>query len=167
MPTTRDKVTLNPGTGGADTDAAKFNLGAGDRWAQCVVPIHGTGLELYDASGNPVGTQAVKLALPATSALTGTKVDCAGSGDNTLIAAGGGSVTNRVHRIFLVFAAACTFSFKCGSTAQTGAMTATAGGSFVLDLSSEPWFVTGAAEAFVLNLSSAVQVSGRVYSTAS
>ena len=53
------------------------------------------------------------------------------------------------------------------TAAQTGAMTATAGGSFVLDLSSEPWFVTGAAEAFVLNLSSAVQVSGRVYSTAS
>ena len=106
-------------------------------------------------------------AAPATSDLTGASINAAASGDNTLVAAVGGQ-TVRVFKIFLTAASAVNIQFKDGAgTDLTGLITLTAGGSVVLDFDTRPWFLTSAGNAFILELSSAVQVSGRIYYTQS
>lgn len=94
------------------------------------------------------------------SELTEIAVDCASSGDNTLIAA----VANRrirVYRGFLIAASSVAATVKDGaSTSLTGAMTI---GSAFWSYDTRPWFTTTAGNAFILNLGGAVQVSGRLY----
>ena len=93
---------------------------------------------------------------------TELSISAASSGDNTLIPA----VSNHVLEIFkiwFVVASDVTIVFKHGSTAYDGPVTMKAGGSFVLDEGEHPWFGTAVNEAFILNLSGAVQVSGRIY----
>jgi hypothetical protein len=89
-------------------------------------------------------------------------IDTAGSGDNTLIAGVTGYYI-AVYKIWYVLAGDVNHTLKNGSTAFSGTVTGKAGGSFVLDYDGTPWFVTTAGNGFVLNLSGAVQVSGRVY----
>jgi len=91
------------------------------------------------------------------------------SGDNTLVAAGAATQVVRIYRIFLVAAGATNLTFKSGaSTSLSGAIPMSANGSIVLDMDGgEPWFTCAAGQAFVLNSSNAVQVSGMVYSTIS
>lgn len=97
--------------------------------------------------------------------LTPAVVSAASSGDNTLVAAVTGK-SLRIFKLVLVFAADVDVIFKSGSTALTGTISMKAGGSIVLDFDICPWFVTGAGEAFVMNLSGAQQVSGNLYSVA-
>jgi hypothetical protein len=127
------------------------------------LPVTGTvGL---GTGSNVVGQ--VDLDLPTTARTTQASISAATSGDNTLVA-GTAAQTIRVHRIFLVCNAAVNIAFKDGAaTALTGTMNMLANGSFTLDMATDPWFVTTAGNAFVLNLSAAVQVSGRVYYTKS
>lgn len=118
----------------------------------------------------PAGTNdmgKVRFSTPTTSALTEASLNAAAAGDNTLIA-GTAAQTVRVFRLFLVCAGAVNIKFKDGAgTDLTAAMTMTASGAMVLDFSGEPWFITSASNGFVLNLSAAVQVSGRIYYTKS
>ncbi len=118
-------------------------------------------------AGSSASGWFTRFARPSTSGLTEAAINAAASGDNTIVAAVTAQ-TIRVMKIFLVVAQACTLTFKSGAgTALTGAITLAAGGSFVLDLDGEPWFTTGSGSAFVINLSAAVQMSGRVYYTQS
>ena len=89
----------------------------------------------------------------------------ASSGDNTIVSASSGKIV-RIFRIFFVVAGDVNVKMKDGAgTDLTAAMTMKTGGSFVLDYDSFPWFSTVAGNAFLINLSGAVQVSGRIYYT--
>jgi hypothetical protein len=102
-------------------------------------------------------------AAPTSGQLSSAAINAAGVGDNTLVAAVA-LQTVRVFRLFLVAAAAVVIKFKDGAgTDLTGPISLGAGGGIVLDFDGEPWFKTSAGNAFILNLSGAVQVSGRIY----
>jgi|KBSSwiStaDraftv2_1062776.scaffolds.fasta_scaffold259074_2 hypothetical protein len=94
--------------------------------------------------------------------LTGAVINASSASDNTIVA-GVATQCILVFKIFFVASAATTVTFKDGSTALTGAITLTAGGSFVLDLDSEPWFIATAGNAFVIAQSGTAQLSGRAY----
>lgn len=110
----------------------------------------------------------VKPGAPVTGDYTGASVNASTSGENSLIA-GTASQSIRVMAMFLVFAAGCTVKFRdgAGGTDLTGDMTIKPGGSIVLDPSGEPWLKTTNGNAFVMVLSAAVQVSGRIQYTKS
>lgn len=96
-----------------------------------------------------------------TAAITGT-----GTGDNTIVAA----VTGRpikVWKIFFTAAGAVNVTFKDGaSTSISGAVQLTAAGSsFSLGYDGAPWFTTSTGNAFIINESGAVALSGTVYYT--
>lgn len=104
--------------------------------------------------------------MPTTSQLTQASISAASSGDNTLVSATAAQ-TARIFRIVLVASGAVSIKFKTGSTDLTGAMSLVSGGAIVLDMQSDPWFVTGTNEAFIANLSAAVQISGSIWYTKS
>ena len=84
-------------------------------------------------------------------------------GDNTIVA-GVSGLNVRVHRIFFVVSGSVVVTFKDGSGALTGPMTFLANSTFVLDdTNTIPWFTTAVGTGFIINLSTSVQVSGRVY----
>lgn len=133
---------------------------------QLVKIEHGAdGTATMTSSAAPLPT---KPGIPVTGDLSAASISAASSGDNTLLAGTGGQ-TIRVFRLFLVAAAAVNIKFRDGTagTDLTGAMSLGPGGSVTLDFDGEPWFKTSVANAFVLNLSGAVQVSGRFYYTKS
>lgn len=86
------------------------------------------------------------------------------SGDNTAIAAATGK-TIKVWKIAFTVAGAVNVTFKDGaSTSLSGAYVLTANGSnFVLDYDGSPWFVTQPGNAFIINLSGAVALTGQVW----
>lgn len=92
-------------------------------------------------------------------------INHAANGDNTIIAARTGQRI-RVYQLFFVVNAAVNIIFKEGSNNLTGTINMLANGSFVLDFSGYPWFTTASGSAFLINLSAAQQVSGRIYFTA-
>lgn len=105
---------------------------------------------------------------PGLAQLTPVAVNFNSSGDNTVVAAGTGAQTVKVYQLVLVVGAATNLTFKSGAgTSLSGAMPMTASGSITLDFNGEPWYATGAAAAFVINSSNAVQVSGTAYSLTS
>ena len=120
-------------------------------------PPNRFGVILYDEDGNPQN-------LATAARTTQASISISTSGDNSIVGAVAGQTT-RVHRIFLVAAGAVNITFKDGaSTSLTGALSLPAAGAgMVFDFSTEPWFVTSANSAFIINLSAAVQVSGRIY----
>ena len=82
------------------------------------------------------------------------------SGDNTVVA---GLTANpiRVYGLVATVNGATNITFKDGSTALSGALILTGNGSsFTLPLTDEPYFTTTIGNAFVMNSSSAVAVSG-------
>lgn len=101
------------------------------------------------------------VALPkGTDELSEIVVDIADSGNNTVIAAVAGQ-TIRVYRGFFIAASSVAIIVRDGaSTNLTGAMTL---GAHTLPYDGLPWFTCARGNAFVLNLGSAVQVSGRLY----
>lgn len=106
-------------------------------------------------------------AAPTTTPLTNAAVSFSSSGDNTVVSGTGGQ-TIRVHRIMFVVAGTVNVTLKDGaSTSLSGAIPMTAYGGLILDLSDTPWFVTAAGNAFIINLSAAVQVSGFIQYTKS
>ncbi len=96
--------------------------------------------------------------------LSSAKIDHAASGENAVIA-GVASQTIRIHKMFFKCDGAVSVFFKdaAGGNALTGTMIVAAGESCVLDLDGEPWFETAAAGAFIINLSAAVGIRGRIY----
>lgn len=110
----------------------------------------------------------VQYEIPPASTLTRyleAAIDCSTTGDNTLIAAIAAKKI-KVHRLFFVVSTATAITFKCGSTAQTGAMSMSANGGFTLDMQGDPWFTTAVLEDFILSQSGSAQISGRIYYTA-
>ena len=84
------------------------------------------------------------------------------AGINIIIPAQPGKVIS-VYRIYMISASTVNVTPMDGYfNALSGPLTL---GSFVLDLSAVPWYVTAPGDPFVLGLSSAVQVSGGVYYT--
>lgn len=143
---------------------------------QSDVPVN---IDKYGGTSTTLGQKAMSASIPvtiasdqstplATTAITTRgKIDNSGSGDVTIVA-GVSLQTVRVYKIFLTVSATTNLVIKDGSTALTGAMTFFAGGSFVLDFNpADPWFITTAGNAFVINSSASVQMSGRVYYTQS
>lgn len=99
---------------------------------------------------------------PRKSHLISAPITFASSGNNTLIAL---SATKRimVHRLWLVVAGATALTFKNGSTELSGAVPMLSNGGMTFDITGEPWFEVDIGNAFILNSSNAVQVSGSVY----
>jgi hypothetical protein len=121
----------------------------------------------YQATANVNVNNDITLSTQAkTSTLTSASVSISSSGNNTVISEVA-STTIRVFRIFLVAAAAVNITIYNGATALTGALPMTANGSIVLDFDTVPWFVTTGTNNFIINLSSAVAVTGTVYYTQS
>lgn len=116
------------------------------------------------SGSNTIGK--INYATPAATVFSSTTINTSSTGDNTLVA-GLSSQTVRVYRMFFVVSAATTITFKDGSLGLTGAMTFVSGGSFVIDFSGDPWFVTSPGNGFILNQSGTAQISGRVYFTQS
>lgn len=113
------------------------------------------------------GTAKFGFAEPTTAGLSRAAISISSSGDNTIIAGVGGQ-TIRIFRIFFVVSGAVSVTIKDGAgTSLTGAMAFLANGGLVLDFTNEPWFVTSTANAFIINLGTAVQTSGAVYYTQS
>lgn len=106
--------------------------------------------------------------LASTATMTRVAINAAASGDNTLVS-GTASQTIRVHKLFLVVTSAVNIKFKdgTGGTDFHPALPLQAGAGMTLDFDGEPWFITTTALNLVLNLSSAVQVSGYLYYTKS
>ena len=95
--------------------------------------------------------------------ILGAVVNFNGTGDQTIVA-GVAAKSVYILSFYLQFAGASTLTVKDGvaGTAVTGAMSFVANQSFSKAASQYPHFVTSAANAFVLNCGSAVQVSGWV-----
>lgn len=102
-------------------------------------------------------------AAPSATTLLSATIDINTSGDNTIIA-GVALQVIRVFRIFVVAPSSVVVTPKNGTagTGFTGPLTL---GSFVLDFDGEAWFTCSTGNNFVLNLGTAVQVSGRVFYT--
>lgn len=95
--------------------------------------------------------------------LSTAPITFSGSGDTIVIAL---VASNRilVDRIWLVSGGSTNLTFKDGAgTSLSGAVPLSANGGLTFDLSGEPWFITSLGNDFVINSSSAVQVSGQVY----
>lgn len=93
-------------------------------------------------------------------------INISSSGDNTIInATTSGPI--KVYKMWIVSGGAVNLIFKHGSTGfNAGAIPLIANGSsmfFAYD--SQPYFAGDVNEAFKINLSGAVQVSGQVYYT--
>ena len=100
-----------------------------------------------------------------------TPISCSASGDNILIAAPGAGQYIAIDFIAFIPNSAVTATFKSGSTAISGAMSLSANQGLVFDNSAQiqegilkkPTVgKVGNAEAFILNLGGAVQVSGTI-----
>lgn len=100
----------------------------------------------------------------AGSQLVRAKIDHAANGDNAIVA-GVAAQTIRIHRMFFKCDGAVNIKILdgAGGTALTGTMIFYAGEMWTLDFDGEPWFESAVAGAFVINLSAAVGIRGRVY----
>ncbi len=104
---------------------------------------------------------------PTTATLSSAVINTSSTGDSVIVSTVS-SQTVRVYRMFFVVSAATTLSFKSGgATSLTGVMTFTAGGSFAIDFSGEPWFITTSGQAFIINQTGTAQISGVCYYTQS
>jgi hypothetical protein len=109
----------------------------------------------------------MRYAKPTTSDLLSAVINISSSGDNTVIA-GVAATTIRIYKLFFVAQGSVNVFLKDGaSNTLTGGMALNANGVFVLPLDSEPWVITATANNFVINLSGAVVLAGRVYYTQS
>ena len=103
--------------------------------------------------------------MPIGKGLLQAKIDTASSGDNTIVAAVAGTKVF-VYALWLWGGGAVSVTIKDGAAINlSGAMLLAAGSNpkWDFNLVEEPWFTTTSGNAFVINLSGAVQVSGRVY----
>lgn len=88
-------------------------------------------------------------------------IDCASSGDNTLVAAVTGKKI-RVISCMLISAGTVTTRFESGTggTALTGQMNLIANTGYVLPYNPDGWFETASAALLNLELSAAISVDG-------
>lgn len=104
----------------------------------------------------------VQFLYPRLPHLQTTPINFSASGVSEIIAA----VTAKrilIHRLFLVCAGSTNVTFKRGTTVLSGPIPMATNGGITLDITGEPWFTTDLAEAFNINSSIAVQISGTCY----
>lgn len=90
------------------------------------------------------------------------KIDCAASGDNTVIAGTAGQ-TIKIWSLILWWNGTVSVILKDAAVRNlTGVIAGVAQSRFILDETTHPWFTLTAASGFLVNLSGAVQVSGSV-----
>jgi hypothetical protein len=123
------------------------------------------------ASAIPAGTNNIGdvdvLSLSSGKTILRAVISGATSGNNTIVAAAGGSLKIKVLSVCLVAAAAVTVRFESGAdgTALTGVMSLDAKSGFVLNAPADPnchWFETAANTLLNMELGGAVQVSGMI-----
>jgi len=116
-----------------------------------------------------VGTFAVQAVpgLPTTAATVRTNGNTSSSGWTSIVAAGGGSQTVRLWRLMVSVSAATNIEIGDGTNVFLGPYYLTADGSIVLDISGEPWCVTGANAALQINNSNAVAITYTAWTTQS
>ena len=104
--------------------------------------------------------------MPISGTILTAAINTASSGDNTIVAAVSGEKV-QVWKIFFWVNGTVSVTIKDGaSTSLTGAMAMVAQNEFYKRLDETiPWFTTTAGNALVINLSGAIQISGRVYYT--
>jgi len=122
-----------------------------------VAIISSSGTELNYS--NPV---AVTTGFVSTAALTKAAISSATMLGATILVPSSSGQTTRVHRIYFTVGTGTQVSFLNGSTALTGQMLLNAGGGIFMDLSSEPWFITGTNQSFGISTTSTSAVNGRV-----
>ena len=93
--------------------------------------------------------------------ITNAVIDFSGSGANTIVAGVAGKKIY-IFRLYFILGGASNLTFKDGSTALTGAMPFLANGYMVLDPTLVPWHECASGDAFIINSSNAVQVSGAI-----
>ena len=93
---------------------------------------------------------------------TETPINFALSGDNVVIAPVA-SKAIYVYKYFLVVSAATNLTFKDNSTALTGPIPLAANEAMVFTFDTRPWFTTAQGDELLINISTGVQVSGRIY----
>ncbi len=104
---------------------------------------------------------------PTTASLSNAVINFSAAGDNVVVSTVS-LQTVRVYRILFTATTATTFTFKSGgSTALSGVMSLAANGSVVLDFTGEPWYITTAGQAFIINQTGTAQISGTVWYTQS
>lgn len=90
------------------------------------------------------------------------KIDCASSGDNTVISGTSGQ-TIKIWSVFLWWNGSVSVILKDAATRNlTGAMAGVAQSRFIKDEGVHPWYTLTAGNAFIVNLSGTVQVSGSI-----
>lgn len=168
------KATVTQGQGGGISNAWAVEITDGANILGTTahpVKVDGSGVtQPVSFSGSlPTGTNSigyVGYTLPNSSRLTQVPINVSGSGQTALVSGIGGQ-TIRVFRMFFIVGGSTTVKLQDASSDLTGPMSFTTGGGMVLDLSGEPWYVTGSGNAFNINSTSAVQISGTVYYTQS
>lgn len=121
-------------------------------------------LAQIDTDLTKADTDNLRFATPTAGKYTEASISISSSGDNTVVS-GTALQTIRVFRLALACASGVNVTFKDGAASSlTGAMPF---GGMVLDATGDPWFVTSAGNGFVINLSGAVQCSGKVSYTKS
>lgn len=118
---------------------------------------------VVDTSAGPVQVQRQPT---ATAFLTQIGVNQTTAGDLTIIPGVAGK-TIRVYRVFLMSAVSGSLTPKDGATVFCGPLPFAANGGLIMDFDGEPWFTCTPGNAFVINMSVAGQLSGRVGYTVS
>ena len=97
-------------------------------------------------------------------ALVAADVNIASSGDNTVIASQSGKCLE-VYKFWVVSEGAVNLKFKDGATAlnATAVHLTADGSSMFFPVDGKSYWGTSQGNAFIINLSGAVQVSGRIY----
>ncbi|MCP1120102.1 hypothetical protein [Robbsia andropogonis] len=152
---------------GTDITVLRMQTGKGLTLTESVVIARGDGSLVAPGNPFPVGIDSSAAPLqvvrtPAASAyLTQVGVNQSAQGDLTLVPAVVGK-TIRVYRVFLMSAVAGMLTPKDGATAFCGPLPFSANGGLIMDYDGEPWFTCTLGNAFVMNMSAAGQLSGRI-----
>lgn len=100
--------------------------------------------------------------MAATDPFFDVAIDTAASGDTTIVSATSGQ-TIKIWSLILWWGGSVSVLFKDGATRSLmGAIAGVAQSRFILDETPHPWFTLTVGNAFVVNLSGAVQVSGTI-----
>lgn len=158
-----------PGVGIQTSSGSAFGTQTpADGMALANLPLNTTALNMvfngssYDRMRGD-STNGIRVDARRGQTLAFAAIDCAASGDNTIVSANA-TRKLKVYAYVLVVDSAVSVKWKSGAgTNLSGAMSLAANGTLTISGSPSGWlFETAVNNALVLNLSAAVQVSGHV-----
>lgn len=156
-----DNVAITAGVG---TPVASDDVG-GVHFQRIKLDIGGDGATSPVVVGNPLPVQHQLLATD----LTEVAINCAASGDNSIVALTAGQII-RVWAFWLKVngsGVGVNLKWRSATSDLHPALPFNDKDGWVMSFMSRPWFTCVVAEALQLNLSAAIQVSGRLYYTKS